>query len=99
MVGVALLPLVAFAVLAVFELDTIAKSTANATESAILQRQQVLLDREIDHSAGQFDSGMADIDAAVQDWLALSPKPKAASQRAQPSPPRPTARSAPTTGR
>ena len=32
MVGVALLPLVAFAVLAVFELDTVAKSTANATE-------------------------------------------------------------------
>ncbi len=40
MVGVALLPLVAFAVLAVFELDTVAKSTANETEAAILQRQQ-----------------------------------------------------------
>ena len=66
MVGVALLPLVAFAVLAVFELDTVAKSTANATESAILQRQQLLLDRAIDHSAGQLDSGMADINAAVQ---------------------------------
>lgn len=66
MVGVALLPLVAFAVLAVFELDTVAKSTANATESAILQRQQLLLDRAIDHSAGQLDSSMADIDAAVQ---------------------------------
>jgi len=66
MVGVALLPLVAFAVLAVFELDTVAKSTANATESAILQRQQLLLDRAIDHSAGQLDAGMADIDNAVQ---------------------------------
>ena len=40
MVGVALLPLVAFAVLAVFELDTVAKSTANETEAAILERQQ-----------------------------------------------------------
>jgi signal transduction histidine kinase len=65
MVGVALLPLVAFAVLAVFELDTIAKSTANATESAILQRQQLLLDKAIDRSAGQLDSGMADINNAV----------------------------------
>jgi signal transduction histidine kinase len=42
MVGVALLPLVAFAVLAVVELDTVAKSTANATEAAILERQQGL---------------------------------------------------------
>ena len=42
MVGVALLPLVAFAVLAVVELDTVAKSTANATEAAILDRQQGL---------------------------------------------------------
>jgi signal transduction histidine kinase len=42
MVGVALLPLVAFAVLAVLELDTVAKSTANATEAAILERQQGL---------------------------------------------------------
>ena len=57
MVGVALLPLVAFAVLAVFELDTIAKSTANATESAILQRQQLLLDKAIDRSAGQLELG------------------------------------------
>jgi signal transduction histidine kinase len=42
MVAVALLPLVAFAVLAVVELDTVAKSTANATEAAILERQQGL---------------------------------------------------------
>jgi len=28
----------------VFELDTVAKSTANATESAILQHQQTLAD-------------------------------------------------------
>ena len=70
MVGVALLPLVAFAVLAVFELDTIAKSTANATESSILQRQQGLLDRAIDHSAGQLDATMADLDQAIQGPLA-----------------------------
>ena len=48
MVGVALLPLVAFAVLAVFELDTVAKSTANATETAILQHQQALADSALD---------------------------------------------------
>ncbi len=76
MVGVALLPLVAFAVLAVFELDTIAKSTANATESAILQRQQLLLDRAIDRSAGQLDSGMADIDAAVSGLIGAFAKAK-----------------------
>jgi signal transduction histidine kinase len=76
MVGVALLPLVAFAVLAVFELDTIAKSTANATESAILQRQQLLLDRAVDRSAGQLDSGMADIDAAVSGLIGAFAKAK-----------------------
>jgi signal transduction histidine kinase len=70
MVGVALLPLVAFAVLAVFELDTIAKSTANATESSILQRQQRLLGRAIDHSASQLDASMADIDTSLRDQLA-----------------------------
>src|SRR6202790_2232771 len=42
MVAVALLPLVAFAVLAVVELDAVGKSTANATEAAILERQQGL---------------------------------------------------------
>jgi signal transduction histidine kinase len=66
MVGVALLPLVAFAVLAVFELDTIAKSTANATETAILGHQQVLVDSALDRRAGALDTSMNLINSAVQ---------------------------------
>ena len=67
MVGVALLPLVAFAVLAVFELDTVAKSTANATETAILQHQQTLADSALDARASYLDARMTDIDNAVQE--------------------------------
>jgi len=55
MVGVALLPLVAFAVLAVFELDTVAKSTANATETAILQRQQGLQQTSVNRGASALE--------------------------------------------
>jgi signal transduction histidine kinase len=62
MVLVALLPLVAFAVLAVFELDTVAKSTANATESAILQRQQALQSRQLNAQATTIDGRMRHID-------------------------------------
>src|SRR5438552_2761749 len=40
MVAVALLPLLAFAVLAALELDQVSRSTAQATQSAILQDQQ-----------------------------------------------------------
>src|SRR6185437_6213683 len=69
MVGVALLPLVAFAVLAVFELDTVAKSTANATETAILQHQQTLAHAELDSRASSLDASMAEIDVAVQEGL------------------------------
>jgi signal transduction histidine kinase len=69
MVGVALLPLVAFAVLAVFELDTVAKSTANATETAILQHQQTLADAALDNRASSLDASMAEIDVAVQEGL------------------------------
>jgi signal transduction histidine kinase len=69
MVGVALLPLVAFAVLAVFELDTVAKSTANATETAILQHQQTLADSALDARASNLDASMTDIDNAVQEAL------------------------------
>jgi signal transduction histidine kinase len=69
MVGVALLPLVAFAVLAVFELDTVAKNTANATETAILQHQQTQADTALDNRASSLDSGMAELDAALQDGL------------------------------
>jgi signal transduction histidine kinase len=69
MVGVALLPLVAFAVLAVFELDTVAKSTADATETAILQHQQTLADSALNNRASSLDAGMSDIDTAVQEGL------------------------------
>ena len=72
MVGVALLPLVAFAVLAVFELDTVAKSTANATESAILQHQQTLADTALDNRAAALDDSMSGIDASVQETLAAT---------------------------
>ncbi|MHB8489209.1 MAG: sensor histidine kinase [Candidatus Dormibacteria bacterium] len=58
MVAVALLPLVTFAVLAVLELDTIAKSTANATEAAILERQQGLQKSALGAHASSLDTRM-----------------------------------------
>src|SRR5580692_4438587 len=69
MVGVALLPLLAFAVLAVFELDTVAKSTANATESAILEHQQTLANAALDRRTVVLDDNMSAIDSAVQEGL------------------------------
>jgi signal transduction histidine kinase len=69
MVTVALLPLLAFAVLAVFELDTVAKSTANATEAAILGHEQALADTAIDTRAASLDSNMSQIDNSIQDGL------------------------------
>ena len=61
MVTVALLPLLAFAVLAVFELDTVAKSTANATETAILGHQQSLATAALARRAGVLDDTMNSI--------------------------------------
>jgi signal transduction histidine kinase len=69
MVTVALLPLLAFAVLAVFELDTVAKSTANATEAAILEHQQSLANAALHQRAVELDSNMSAIDSAVQESL------------------------------
>ncbi len=69
MVTVALLPLLAFAVLAVFELDTVAKSTANATETAILGHQQSLASAALARRAGVLDDSMNSIDGAVQEGL------------------------------
>src|SRR4029077_2603019 len=69
MVGVALLPLVTFAVLAVFELDTVAKSTANATESAILRNQQASAASALNSRAKTLDSAMSSINAGVQEEL------------------------------
>ena len=69
MVGVALLPLVAFAVLAVFELDTVARSTANATETAILQHQQANTDAALDGRAASLDKTMGALDIVVQEGL------------------------------
>ncbi len=96
MVGVALLPLVTFAVLAVFELDTVAKSTANATESAILQRQQAIADTALDSRATSLDRTMSAINVDVQDGLtgALN-KALTATQPAAPPPPAPGTYSAP----
>src|ERR1700722_13818813 len=65
MVGVALLPLVAFAVLAVFELDTVAKSTANATETAILQRQQNQQQSSLNRSAQSVDRVLSALNAQL----------------------------------
>ena len=85
MVGVALLPLVAFAVLAVFELDAVAKSTANATEAAILARQQTMTDAALDSRALSLDNSMGTIDSAIQEGLggaltrALAAVPKGAT--------------------
>jgi signal transduction histidine kinase len=69
MVTVALLPLLAFAVLAVFELDTVAKSTANATETAILEHQQSLANAALARRASVLDDSMNSIDDAVQEGL------------------------------
>jgi signal transduction histidine kinase len=66
MVTVALLPLVAFAVLAVFELDTVAKSTANATETAILEHQQAIADSALDSRAASLDRTMGGINTDLQ---------------------------------
>jgi signal transduction histidine kinase len=66
MVVVALLPLVAFAVLAVFELDTVAKSTANATESAILQRQQAQQQSTLNNDARGVDDRMRRIESVLE---------------------------------
>src|SRR5450759_562368 len=65
MVVVALLPLVVFAVLAVFELDTVAKSTANATEAAILQRQENDQRSALGAQAAALDGRLHRIDAAL----------------------------------
>jgi len=65
MVGVALLPLVAFAVLAIFELDTVAKSTANATEEAILQRQQSRQQAALSTRASQIGDRVDRIDSQI----------------------------------
>jgi signal transduction histidine kinase len=65
MVVVALLPLVVFAVLAVFELDTVAKSTANATEAAILQRQEDQQHAALGAQAAALDGRLHRIDAAL----------------------------------
>ncbi len=65
MVGVALLPLVAFAVLAVFELDTVAKSTANATETAILQRQRSQQQSSLSRSAASVDHVLAVVNSQL----------------------------------
>lgn len=80
MVGVALLPLVAFAVLAVFELDTVAKSTANATETAILLRQQqkqqsTLTARTalIDDRVDRLDTQIASLSGALARALGSTP--------------------------
>src|ERR1700730_3778303 len=72
MVGVALLPLVAFAVLAAFELDTVAKSTANATETAILAHQQEIVDSALDSRALLLDKTMSAINVEVQDGLTVA---------------------------
>jgi len=69
MVTVALLPLLAFAVLAVFELDTVARSTATATETAILEHQQNLADGALDKRAVALDAIMSEIDSGVQEGL------------------------------
>jgi signal transduction histidine kinase len=69
MVTVALLPLLAFAVLAVIELDAVAKSTANATESAILEHEQSLASTALDKRASALDSSMSQIDSSIQEGL------------------------------
>ncbi|MGA7989657.1 MAG: sensor histidine kinase [Candidatus Dormiibacterota bacterium] len=80
MVGVALLPLVAFAVLAVFELDTVAKSTANETEAAILQRQQGQQRTYLGAHAATLDNRLsvingllAELEQALTRQLSLTP--------------------------
>src|SRR6202023_1552302 len=63
---------VAFAVLAVFELDTVAKSTANATETAILAHQQEIVDSALDSRAAFRDRTMSAINVEVQDGLTVA---------------------------
>ena len=70
MVVVALLPLVVFAVLAVFELDTVAKSTANATEAAILQRQEDQQHAALGAQAAALDGRLTSIDTALVELAA-----------------------------
>jgi signal transduction histidine kinase len=86
MVGVALLPLVAFAVLAVFELDTVAKSTANGTEAAILQRQESQQRSALGARATALDSRMTAIDTALGGLAAELAKSLHATTPVQPLP-------------
>jgi signal transduction histidine kinase len=88
MVGVALLPLVAFAVLAVFELDTVAKSTANATETAILAHQQEIVDSALGSRAAFLDRTMSGINVEVQDGLTVALGKGLAATTQPPAPPR-----------
>ena len=85
MVGVALLPLVTFAVLAVFELDTVAKSTANATETAILAREQASVNKNLGNIAQSIINNMSAINVGVQEGLTGA---LAKALTAPPAPPR-----------
>jgi len=60
-VAVALLPLLAFAVLAALELDAVSQSTAQATQSAILQEQQRSQGLLVAGGANKLDSRANDI--------------------------------------
>ena len=86
MVGVALLPLVAFAVLAVFELDTVAKSTANATEAAILQRQQGQQQSSVNRAAATIDRALGTINLQLTSLASALTKELATTPATAPLP-------------
>jgi len=65
MVGVALLPLAAFAVLAAVDLDSIGKSTAEAAQGTILQDEQARQQSTVAGHAGLIDQRMDDIAAEL----------------------------------
>jgi signal transduction histidine kinase len=79
-VAVALLPLLAFAVLAAVELDAVSRSTAQATQSAILQDQQhsqgVLVAggaKSLDSRANEIAVGLSGIVDKLRAALAATP--------------------------
>ena len=65
MVGVALLPLAAFAAVAAFDLDAIGRSTAEAAQGAILQDEQARQQSAVAAHAGLIDKRLDDISAEL----------------------------------
>src|SRR5438477_96747 len=82
MVAVALLPLLAFAGLAALELDQVSRSTAQATQAAILQDQQTSQTSVVAGRARLVDARLAAIEGDLNSLLLQFAKAPPAAQPA-----------------